>query len=142
MTESIDFSRIASLKCLCVIFLIIGYSIAINLAESCDSSGVHGSARPCEIALNWLKSSREESCECNTELRMSLQCGVADKRARWFGHCIFGSTTSQGREVVVVPFHKAMVQLDFNWALLLVKHTNRSSEKDDKNAPAGGRTCL
>jgi len=71
-------------------------------------------------------------------------CGAADKKI--ILGCIFGSTTSQGRKVVTVPFHKAMVQLHFSnaykWALVLVKHTDRSSEKGNKNDPEGGRTWL
>lgn len=39
MKESIDFSVISSLKCLCVFFCIINYTIAINLLELHDSNG-------------------------------------------------------------------------------------------------------
>lgn len=56
-----------------------------------------------------------------------------------------GSTTSpQGRQVAAVPFHKAVVQLHFsnayNWALVLAKHTDRSSAKGRENGPEGGRS--
>lgn len=48
--------------------------------------------------------------------------------------------------MVTVPFHKAVVQLHFSnaykWALVLVKHTDGSSEKGSKNDPDGGRSWL
>lgn len=73
-----------------------------------------------------------------------MQCGGQQSKIIW--GCTFGSTTSQGREVAVVPFRKAKVQLHFNnaynWALLLVKHTDRSSEEGSKNDPEGGRIWL
>jgi len=60
----------------------MSYSIAINFPESYDSDGERWSASPGERVLYWLKSSRKESEEHNTELRVSVQGGAADRKAR------------------------------------------------------------